>query len=253
MSDNTSGARRRLITLSTDAPVNTLRMARECAAEVTVFIASRPGERPDQNCPSISLAVEPDGRWKVVQQLPGQSRQDVAAGVITEHVWYWPQHTVGPFQSECQYAGLVVGDPAEWAPGGDTCCPCRTPGSEAVWGPIAQATHPGRLFHLDRVVDLLKERGIADVYVEEVGGGEATIHIGHDPETDLPELTAGPGWFEDTGAAYGVTTIEFHARRHDDLDSLPEYRWGPQPGDDEEAIAAGIADLLATVRKARQP
>lgn len=100
---------------------------------------------------------------------------------------------------------------------------------------------------LDRIVDLL-HGGDIPAYVEQTGGGCATIYAGKqltEPEQDRGcyQVVAGPGWFE------GINWTRGHASRHEfyigpGADSrTDEYETFPEDGD-EELAARLIADWL---------
>jgi hypothetical protein len=69
----------------------------------------------------------------------------------------------------------------------------------------ADETPEPRILNLDKIVDVLHMAGIA-AYVEQTGGGCATIFVGEVKEVDGdPRYTvlAGPGWFEGPGWSNG--------------------------------------------------
>lgn len=50
----------------------------------------------------------------------------------------------------------------------------------------------------DRIVAYVKEAGV-EAYVEQTGGGVATIFAGDVGDDLVPQIAAGPGWFEGPG------------------------------------------------------
>lgn len=101
---------------------------------------------------------------------------------------------------------------------------------------------------LDAVVDRMKAQGV-DAYVEQTGGGVATIYAGPaytDAEGDQRwSVVAGPGWFEGPG---------WHAPRAD----LAEFCYGPDDDGESEPtwITKGdeqvVADALVAFVRAAQ-
>lgn len=114
------------------------------------------------------------------------------------------------------------------------------PGCRARRPAAADAEPVGRALDLDEVARLLRdEHGIADAYVEQTGGGCATIYAGptrHDPgEQELRYAAiAGPGWFE--GYRARASSADFYIGPDDDGLSTPVTL--PVTGD--ERLAARV-------------
>lgn len=104
--------------------------------------------------------------------------------------------------------------------------------------------------NFDSICELLRAQGIP-AYVEQTGGGCATIYAGEpdrtDPDWPRFAAVAGPGWFEGPGWTNGRgDTGEFYVGPDDDGESeviVPATsRW------DEARAAKAIADLIALTR-----
>lgn len=117
--------------------------------------------------------------------------------------------------------------------------------------------------NMDRICELLAAKGIP-AYVEQTGGGCATIYAGEKtPQTftisygaketyteDRYEACAGPGWFAGPGWTNGrADTSDFYVGLDDDGQGeliIPAHnRW------DEEHAATAISDLIALMRAAK--
>jgi hypothetical protein len=98
---------------------------------------------------------------------------------------------------------------------------------------------------MDRIVDLLAERGIAS-YVEQTGGGCATIQVGQ-PVPDAAgdgryPVLGGPGWFEGPGWTRArADTADFSVGPDDDGIAEP---WSAGPDTTEADVADEIAARL---------
>lgn len=98
---------------------------------------------------------------------------------------------------------------------------------------------------LDKVCDLLKERNIP-AYVEQTGGGCATIYAGEpdrtDPQWPRYKALAGPGWFEGPGWSNGrADTSDFYVGPDDDGEGgyvISQADW--TEADAAEAIAKQV-------------
>ncbi|MEU7822943.1 hypothetical protein [Catellatospora sp. NPDC049133] len=101
----------------------------------------------------------------------------------------------------------------------------------------------------DRIVALLDDEGVK-AYVEQTGGGTATIYIGETVTIggeEQYELAAGPGSFEGPGWTEGTSdTANFSISRDDH--GVSGWYVEPQPLDDEEAI---VRLILASLTRAR--
>jgi hypothetical protein len=100
----------------------------------------------------------------------------------------------------------------------------------------------------DALVELIEQRGIP-AYVEQTGGGCATIMVGTpDADENFPVL-AGPGWFVGPGWTLGRGTWEeFCWGRDDQGETDPMYEEMPRPLDQ---VADDIVALVKTVEAER--
>lgn len=100
--------------------------------------------------------------------------------------------------------------------------------------------------NLDEVVRILKDKGI-DAYVEQTGGGTATIFAGNQfidgYGTNRYQACAGPGWFEGPNFTEArADTSEFYVGPDDDGVAEPvdaDASW------DEARAAEAIAAVVA--------
>lgn len=97
---------------------------------------------------------------------------------------------------------------------------------------------------MDRIVEILRTTyKVENAYVEQTGGGCATIYAGpvekDEAGDDRYAAVAGPGWFEGPGftVARG-TTGDFYIGRDDDGETDPPM---PPDGASEETVAGLIA------------
>lgn len=68
---------------------------------------------------------------------------------------------------------------------------------------IPETLNPDPLeIHLDPLVELLRKRGMTDAYVEQTGGGCATVYVLGG------RIQAGPGWFAGPGWSDGRATLD---------------------------------------------
>lgn len=255
-----SDPRKRLIVTSGESYHIATRHADKATARAEIVIADQPGQRPQLGAhPGIALSVEPDGTWKVALTGPTGDRETVATGTLAArpYAWRWPTHNV-PQWGQCDYSGVVVGDPAVWAPDGNTGCPNGCPDSSAVAatdGDVKAA--PGRTVNLNRVVDLLLERGITAA-VEFVGGGAYTVLVGeligeNAGGDEVFELAVGTGWAEPDGRIYSATH-HLNTGPHDETltqEQAHPYTRRCGRDDDEQAIAANVAGVLNQFRADR--
>jgi hypothetical protein len=115
--------------------------------------------------------------------------------------------------------------------------------------------------NLETICDMLRAKGIP-AYVEQTGGGCATIYagesfertepmyswasgerevIGHGTETRFPAL-AGPGWFDGPGWTEGrADTADFYIGPDDDGDNAPPFTAN------DEWTEQTAADAIASV------
>ena len=101
----------------------------------------------------------------------------------------------------------------------------------------------------DRIAELLRDEHGLDAYVEQTGGGCATLYVGpytvnaDDPQITWPAISAGPGWFTGpdwTGAK--VSTSEFFCGPGNP--DHPDYDEPVEIGDTDEAGAAAKIALI---------
>lgn len=79
----------------------------------------------------------------------------------------------------------------------------------------------GAILNLDLIVALLAEHGVA-AYVEQTGGGCATVLAGEVRSDGHAVAAAGPGWFEGPGWTHGrADTDEFFIGPDDDGEAEP--------------------------------
>lgn len=91
-------------------------------------------------------------------------------------------------------------------------------------------------FDMDELTTLLVRRGVS-AYVQQTGGGCATVYIGN-IINDYYEMAAGPGWFN--GPAWTLPRArwgDFYYGPDDDGDTIPDTVTDPMPLTD-------LADLL---------
>ncbi len=95
---------------------------------------------------------------------------------------------------------------------------------------------------MERIVDILHNRGV-HAYVEQTGGGCATIYAGPRREVEGESryaASAGPGWFAGPGWMNGrAHTDEFYVGRDDDGES--EYTSAQDDWDEAKAAEAIVA------------
>ncbi|NUR59339.1 MAG: hypothetical protein HOV87_11820 [Catenulispora sp.] len=120
--------------------------------------------------------------------------------------------------------------------------------------------HPSRLLNMDRITALVRAAGI-DAYVENTGGGCATIIVGEGklPATDDREsgydamVLAGPGWFDwDTTPATAYASRADFYIGPDDL-GVSDTWSPPLDGTIAEAEAASAAQIIALYSTFTQP
>lgn len=113
---------------------------------------------------------------------------------------------------------------------------------------------------MQEVCDILRSRGDESAYVEQTGGGCATIyaggHVGTYNGDPIWGAVAGPGWFEGPSWSRPVaSTDEFYVGRDGsgyDVEWSDDYREGTSTSPAPGASAATIADLIeATARESR--
>lgn len=258
-----SGHLHRLVSARGDGVTGAYRRAHKQACGATVYVSPTPGCRAEFGDPSVSVRVDEHGNWTVsVTAERNGVPQDVASGTIRDtsgYAWMWPTHQLdlpGLGDRECVYSGLVLDDPAIWAPDGNRLCPTGCKGSEAIWGAPTDPETRARVIRFDRIVELLKPHGVYG-YVEQTGGGCSTIYIGDEPPEGQPlavMLMAGPGWFEGNGQAYGSTGEFSVGPDEDDYNTFTPKgieipTWAAELGDTEDTIAAQLVEMYRQIQQ----
>lgn len=105
-------------------------------------------------------------------------------------------------------------------------------------------TEPGTI-DFDEVVRLLKEADLP-AYVEQTGGGTATISVGEKRSNERYDILVGPGWFEGPGWTNGRgSTDDLYIGPDDEGESNPvrvKQNW------DELEVAREVRNQYATLR-----
>jgi len=121
------------------------------------------------------------------------------------------------------------------------------PRGEGEWpGALAAEDDTSHELNMDTIVELVKAEGFP-AYVEQTGGGVATIYAGHTfkdtdsfggIDVDVWPVVAGPGWFEGPGWTKPRADKRDFYIGPDDPDSSKEYANGE--GKTEQQIADEI-------------
>lgn len=108
---------------------------------------------------------------------------------------------------------------------------------------IAQQSSSEPLVSMSDIVRVLNHAYGLHAYVEQTGGGIATIYAGKISEDGKWDCLAGPGWFTVPGWAAPVASLaEFYVGADDDGDEPPA--WTATVDDDALTIAAKIASFI---------
>lgn len=133
----------------------------------------------------------------------------------------------------------------------------------AVFAPMADelaADHPNLTtdqdeLDLDLIVKLLREQGFPQAFVQQTGGGCATIQVpdpNYDGATEDERHLAigGPGWFSGPGSSAGrASKAEFYIGADDDGESYP---YTATEDDDEATLAKRLAKVATEQQEARR-
>lgn len=101
---------------------------------------------------------------------------------------------------------------------------------------------------MNRIVELLQAKGVANAYVEQTGGGCATIYAGPthlDGNGDERwAVCAGPGWFTNGGGAFG-DRADFYIGPDDDGEAPLDELDRPTEDTTDEQVAEMILRQIA--------
>jgi hypothetical protein len=117
---------------------------------------------------------------------------------------------------------------------------------------INRHMHPSRAVDMDAVVRILNRSYGIHAYVEQTGGGCATIYAGKlslnvnfltDDDAERWDCIAGPGWFQWPGGHAIGEIGDFHVGPDDDGEDIDAV-WTAGKDDNEATIAARMADFI---------